>query len=90
MFSRTDLLPRSLDSSKRVTKPSEQGISKTPAVTGVEFGQEFFEEFLLNHMPVPVHLLRSTMGRSQMQDYVLWLYWRAFAAKQDAHSVAGR
>jgi hypothetical protein len=83
MFSRTDLLPRSLDSSKRVTKPSEQGISKTPAVTGVEFGQEFFEEFLLNHMPVPVHLLRSTMGRSQMQDYVLWLYWRAFAAKQD-------
>lgn len=23
------------------------------------------------------------MGRSQIQDYVLWLYWRAFAAKQD-------
>jgi hypothetical protein len=50
---------------------------------GVEFSQDFFDEFLRNHMPVPVELLRATMGRSQIQDYVLWLYWRAFAAKQD-------
>ena len=90
MLSRTRL-PRSLDASYKKTALSSAGMlaikerqpSKETAPMGVEFNSDFFDEFLRNHMPVPVELLRATMGRSQLQDYVLWLYWRAFAAKKD-------
>jgi hypothetical protein len=80
VFSRTRL-PRSLDAS--MPEQVEITVSQPAPIMGVEFSQDFFDEFLRNHMPVPVELLRATMGRSQIQDYVLWLYWRAFAAKQD-------
>jgi hypothetical protein len=89
VLSRTRL-PRSLDASYKAALPSKDVavIEKRPAskqadVMGVEFSGDFFDEFLRNHMPVPVELLRATMGRSQLQDYVLWLYWRAFAAQKD-------
>ena len=90
MLSRTRL-PRSLDASyKKTASPNTSVLvaekrqrSKEAALMGVEFSSDFFDEFLRNHMPVPVELLRATMGRAQLQDYVLWLYWRAFAAKKD-------
>lgn len=83
VFSRTRL-PRSLESSS--VGPKQMQIipdGQAAQIMGVEFSSDFFQEFLQNHMPVPVELLRATMGRSQIQDYVLWLYWRAFAAKKD-------
>ncbi|MDQ2841554.1 MAG: hypothetical protein M3Y72_11055 [Acidobacteriota bacterium] len=83
VFSRTRL-PRSLEWSRSCPTQVEIIPADTaPPIMGVEFSRDFFEEFLRNHMPVPVELLRATMGRSQIQDYVLWLYWRAFAAKKD-------
>lgn len=89
MLSRTRL-PRSLDVSARPLQTLESAaVERLPSdakalpVMGVEFSSDFFSEFLRNHMPVPVELLRATMGRSQLQDYVLWLYWRTFAAKRE-------
>ena len=90
MLSRTRL-PRSLDAAFPKSSASPAGLiivdnrepAKPPSVMGVEFSSDFFNEFLRNHMPVPVELLRATMGRSQLQDYVLWLYWRTFAAQKD-------
>ena len=87
MLSRTRL-PRSLDLSAPLPAPTggevqRQTTVKVLPVMGVEFSSDFFAEFLQNHMPVPVELLRATMGRSQLQDYVLWLYWRTFAAKKE-------
>jgi hypothetical protein len=85
MFGRARL-PRSLDRSQPA---SSQVVDLIPDGTapqgrlGLEFSAEFYAEISRNHMPVPVQLLRATMGRSQIQDYVLWLYWRAFAARKD-------
>jgi hypothetical protein len=85
VFSRSRL-PSSIDGS---SKPSSKQVidiipgGEAPRIRGVEFNADFFAEVSRNHMPVPVQLLRATMGRSQIQDYVLWLYWRAFAARKD-------
>jgi hypothetical protein len=70
-------LPRSVDTKAKQREQGSQG-----NLRGVVFNQEFFQEVTRYHMPVPVQLLRATMGRSQIQDYVLWLHWRAFAAKE--------
>jgi hypothetical protein len=69
-------LPRSVDTKGRQSGQGRENIR------GVVFNQDFFQEVTRYHMPVPVQLLRATMGRSQIQDYVLWLHWRAFAAKE--------
>jgi hypothetical protein len=82
VFSRTRL-PRSLDLFRQKRAAQSVALPDRSRVLGVEFNTEFFDEVLRNHMPVPVELLRATMGRSQIQDYVLWLYWRAFAAQKD-------
>jgi hypothetical protein len=82
VFSRTRL-PQSIERNAPAPEQAENAVTQPEPIMGVEFSQDFFDEFLRNHMPVPVELLRATMGRSQIQDYVLWLYWRAFAAKQD-------
>ncbi len=82
VFSRSRL-PSSIDASRASKQVEVIPSGEAPRITGVEFNADFFAEVSRNHMPVPVQLLRATMGRSQIQDYVLWIYWRAFAARKD-------
>jgi hypothetical protein len=72
-------LPASVSGNRKNKNEGE----KSDQPRGLVLDAKFFSEISQYHVPVPVDLLRSTMGRSQLQDYVLWLYWRAFAARED-------
>jgi len=47
---------------------------------GLEIDGDFFEELIQHHVPVPVEILRATRGKPQLQDMMLFLYWRCYAA----------
>ncbi len=48
---------------------------------GIRFGESFFKEFSKHHAPFPTSLLRDLSQKPQMQDYIVFLNWRSFAAK---------
>lgn len=54
-------------------------------ILGEEFGfklnTRFWEEVRERHVPVPWELVRKTRKQSLLQDLMLWIYWRSFAAK---------
>ena len=47
---------------------------------GLEIDPLFFEELVAHPVPVPVEILRATRSKPQLQDMMLFLYWRAYAA----------
>jgi hypothetical protein len=51
-------------------------------VFGVEIDEEFFSELKQHHVPVPSMILQSTRKQSQLQDLMLFLYWRCYAARR--------
>ena len=51
---------------------------------GIELDSEFFDEIKQFHVPVPRELINRTRNSSQLQDCVLFLYWRAFAANEES------
>jgi len=51
---------------------------------GVEINEEFFTELKQHHVPVPSMILRSTRKQSQLQDLMLFLYWRCYAARRES------
>jgi hypothetical protein len=51
---------------------------------GIELDTEFFDEIRQFHVPVPRELINKTRHSSQLQDCVLFLYWRAFAANEES------
>ena len=53
-------------------------------VFGVEIDEEFFAELKLHHVPVPSKILQSTRKQSQLQDLMLFLYWRCYAAMRES------
>jgi Plasmid encoded RepA protein len=48
---------------------------------GIRFGTEFYNEFSKHHAPFPTSFLRDLAKKPQMQDYIVFLNWRSFAAK---------
>jgi hypothetical protein len=48
---------------------------------GVTLNARFWKEIREHHVPVPWQLIRSTRKQSQLQDHILFLYWRSYAAK---------
>jgi hypothetical protein len=70
-------LPSSVD-----LKSEKQGLRR---ILGEQFGfvlnARFWKEIRENHVPVPWELIRQTRKQSQLQDHILFLYWRSFAAK---------
>lgn len=56
----------------------------TGAELGVEIGHDFFQELVCNHVPVPRAILQSTRKQSQLQDCMIFLYWRCYAAEESS------
>ncbi len=50
---------------------------------GLRFGEKFFKEINRHHVPFPWEILRKLEQKPQMQDYILFLHWRSYAAKAD-------
>jgi hypothetical protein len=50
---------------------------------GFEIGQDFFQDFVEHHVPVPAVLIKKLLRRPKTLDLVMWLCWRVFAAKTD-------
>lgn len=48
---------------------------------GIRFGTSFYNEFSKHHAPFPTSFLRDLSKKPQMQDYIVFLNWRSFAAK---------
>ena len=48
---------------------------------GIELDEGFFKELQRHHVPVPREIVSSMRKQSQLQDMVLFLYWRCYAAE---------
>jgi hypothetical protein len=74
-------LPTSVD-----IHAAEQGQNLLPidgtVVFGVELDEQFFADLKAHHVPVPTAIIRTTRNKSQLQDNMVWLYWRCYAAKK--------
>lgn len=53
-------------------------------IFGVELDEEFFADLKAHHVPVPSLILQTTRKQSQLQDLMLFLYWRCYAAKRES------
>jgi hypothetical protein len=49
---------------------------------GIEFNEGFFNELQHHPVPVPCEIVYSTRKQSQLQDMILFLYWRCYAAQR--------
>jgi hypothetical protein len=76
-------LPNSVDMKADRSGKQLLPLSKD-VVFGVEIDAEFFEELKLHHVPVPSMILQSTRKQSQLQDLMLFLYWRCYAAASES------
>ena len=76
-------LPTSID-----VRTERAGASRLPLtekiVYGVEIDEKFYRDLLSYHVPVPAEIIRATRKQSQLQDLVVFLYWRCFAAQSDS------
>jgi hypothetical protein len=68
--------------------PKRQGNRLLPLGDGVIFGgeidEEFFSELKQHHVPVPCNILQTTRKQSQLEDLMLSLYWRCYAARNES------
>lgn len=55
-----------------------------PAPFGISINQTLFHDIRKHHVAVPRSLWLQTKGNSQVQDMVLWLYYRCYAAKTES------
>ncbi len=62
-------------------KPRDSQVAPIEGPSGIQFDQRFFNEFMQNHVPFPWAMLRTLDQKPQMQDYIVFLHWRSFAAK---------
>jgi hypothetical protein len=72
-------LPTSVD-----VRAEQRGQSLLPIGSDVVFGVEidpgFFADLKRYHVPTPAAIIRTTRNKSQLQDLMLWLHWRCYAA----------
>ena len=74
-------LPNSVDI--KAEGRGEQLLPLDKFVFGFKLGDRIFREVLSHHVPVPLRLLQETKRKSQLQDYMLFLYWRCYAAQSE-------
>jgi hypothetical protein len=55
-----------------------------PAPFGISINQTLFHDIRKHHVAVPRSLWLQSKGNSQVQDMVLWLYYRCYAAKNES------
>ncbi|RZU29640.1 replication protein RepA [Edaphobacter modestus] len=60
-------------------KPSISIAEMLAAKQEVTFGLRFFMELQKQPVPIPIELLIATQKSHRLMDYVVFLYWRAFA-----------
>ena len=77
-------LPTSVDIHSEARGQALLPINQTSIVFGVELDESFFEDLKRYHIPVPAVLIKTTRNRSQMQDIMLFLHWRSYAAKKSS------
>ncbi len=65
-------------------KPSRSISDMLSASQHICFGYRFYAELQKNPIPVPIELLRATSKSHRLMDYVVFLYWRAFAGKTES------
>ncbi len=53
-------------------------------VFGVEIDPSFFADLKKYHVPTPAAIIRTTRNKSQLQDLMLWLHWRCYAANKSS------
>lgn len=74
-------LPTSVD-----VRAERRGQSLLPigsdVVFGVELDPSFFADLKRYHVPTPAAIIRTTRNKSQLQDLMLWLHWRCYAANK--------
>ena len=76
-------LPTSVD-----VRAERRGQSLLPigsdVVFGVELDPSFFADLKRYHVPTPAAIIRTTRNKSQLQDLMLWLHWRCYAANKSS------
>lgn len=76
-------LPTSVD-----VRAERRGQSLLPigsdVVFGVELDPAFFADLKRYHVPTPAAIIRTTRNKSQLQDLMLWLHWRCYAANKSS------
>ncbi len=76
-------LPTSVD-----VRAEQRGQSLLPigsdVVFGVEIDPSFFADLKRYHVPTPAAIIRTTRNKSQLQDLMLWLHWRCYAANKSS------
>ncbi|SNT27048.1 RepA protein [Granulicella rosea] len=74
-------LPTSVDLA--ADRNGHQLLKLDSQVFGFRLGDRIFKEILQYHVPVPFELLQATKKKSQLQDLLIFLYWRSFAAQSE-------
>jgi len=74
-------LPTSVD--LRAEKQGQGLLKLDEPIFGFRLGDRIFKEILQYHVPVPFELLQATKKKSQLQDLLIFLYWRSFAAQSE-------
>ena len=74
-------LPTSVDI--KAEKRGQALLSLDSPTFGFRLGDRIFKEILQYHVPVPFELLQATKKKSQLQDLLIFLYWRSFAAQSE-------
>jgi Plasmid encoded RepA protein len=75
-------LPNSVD--ERADKNGQQLLRMGEPVFGFRLGDKIFKEILKHHVPVPFALLKATRKGAQLQDMMLFLHWRSYAAQTES------
>lgn len=74
-------LPTSID-----VRTEERGQELLPIsdsmVYGIELDEQYFAELKKYHVPTPAAIIRSTRNKSQLQDLMIWLHLRCYAAER--------
>ena len=74
-------LPTSID-----LRAEERGQELLPisasVVYGLELDENYFAELKKYHVPTPAAIIRSTRNKSQLQDIMIWLHLRCYAAEK--------
>ena len=65
-------------------KPMDTAAQMLAASDTARIGQLFYEQMLKDPVPIPIELLLKTYDYPRLQDYAVFIYWRAFAADADS------
>jgi hypothetical protein len=69
---------------RRAERYGQHRLQLAEEAYGIEIDEVFFEELMRHHVPIPQELIQATRRQSQLQDYVLFLCWRCYAAQSES------